>query len=87
MASYVFANEQRTIARRREDGVLFPWNPVTGRPVSDLGHVYQQWWDDGQPQPAPYTPPPAPEKPAPLVDDYDRARRRAAAGETPRRLR
>jgi hypothetical protein len=82
---YVFGNPERTLVMRRDDGVQIPWDSATGRPVSDLGHVYQQWWDDGQPQPAPYTPPPAPL--ARVPDDFDRAQRRDAAAEVPRRLR
>jgi hypothetical protein len=86
MPTYRYSNAEKTTVVREDDGVKIPWDSATGRPVSDLGHVYQAWWDDGQPQPAPYTPPPAPEKPAPLVDDHARARRRGAA-DVPVRLR
>jgi hypothetical protein len=60
----------------RDDGATFPWNSVTGRPVADLGHIYEQWIADGQPTPAPY------EAPEPIVvtraavDEHARRRRR-----------
>jgi hypothetical protein len=73
---YRFGNADHTLVVRDGDGVTFPWNPVTGRPVSDLGHVYEQWCADGQLQPAPF------EEPEPIA-----ASRVVASEQDRRRLR
>jgi hypothetical protein len=82
---YRFGNAEHTLVVRDDDGATFPWNPVAGRPVSDLGHVYEQWLTDGQPQPAPYEPPEPIAAPRVAASEQDRRRLRESADAPARR--